>query len=93
MILAEVPELVGAEHLLAARATEPVAAKLYELIERVEARARAMHVDMRYGNPRKATSRAASRRSKRNRSARPTKAARRRCARSWSTPSDRANAA
>ena len=51
VILAEVPELVGAEHLLAARATEPVAAKLYELIERVEARARAMHVDMRYGNP------------------------------------------
>lgn len=51
VILAEVPELVGAEHLLAARAGEPVAAKLYEMIERVEARARAMHVDMRYGNP------------------------------------------
>jgi altronate dehydratase large subunit len=51
VILAEVPELVGAEHLLAERATEPVAAKLYEMIERVEARARAMHVDMRYGNP------------------------------------------
>ncbi len=51
VILAEVPELVGAEHLLAARAAEPVAAKLYELIERVEARARSMHVDMRYGNP------------------------------------------
>jgi altronate dehydratase large subunit len=51
VILAEVPELVGAEHLLAARAAEPVAAKLYELIERVEARARAMHVDMRGGNP------------------------------------------
>ncbi len=51
VILAEVPELVGAEHLLAARASEPVAAKLYELIERVEARARSMHVDMRYGNP------------------------------------------
>jgi altronate dehydratase large subunit len=51
VILAEVPELVGAEHLLAARATEPVAAKLYEMIERVEARARAMHVDIRGGNP------------------------------------------
>ena len=51
VILAELPELVGAEHLLAARASEPVAAKLYELVERVEARARAMHVDMRYGNP------------------------------------------
>ncbi|HEY4439568.1 MAG TPA: UxaA family hydrolase [Candidatus Elarobacter sp.] len=51
VILAEVPELVGAEHLLAERAEPDVAAKLYELIERVEARARAMHVDMRYGNP------------------------------------------
>jgi len=51
VILAEVPELVGAEHLLGARATPPVAAKLYELIERVEARARTMRVDMRYGNP------------------------------------------
>jgi altronate dehydratase large subunit len=51
VLLAELPELVGAEHLLAARASEPVAAKLYELIERVEARARAMHVDLRYGNP------------------------------------------
>ena len=51
VILAELPELVGAEHLLAARATEPVAAKLYELIERVEERARAMRVDIRYGNP------------------------------------------
>ena len=45
------PELVGAEHLLAERASPAVAAKLYELIERVEDRARAMHVDMRYGNP------------------------------------------
>ena len=51
VILAEVPELVGAEHLLADRAAQPVAAKLYEMVERVEARARAMHVDMRYGNP------------------------------------------
>jgi len=51
VILAELPELVGAEHLLAERALPSVAKKLYELIERVEARARAMHVDMRYGNP------------------------------------------
>jgi altronate dehydratase large subunit len=51
VILAELPELVGAEHLLAARAEPGVAAKLYELIERVEARARAMHADIRYGNP------------------------------------------
>jgi len=48
VILAELPELVGAEHLLAQRASPAVAAKLFE---RVEARARAMHVDMRYGNP------------------------------------------
>lgn len=46
MILAEVPELVGAEHLLVERAEPPVAAKLFEMIERVEARARMMHVDM-----------------------------------------------
>lgn len=51
VILAELPELVGAEHLLAQRATPGVAAKLFELIERVEARARAMHADIRYGNP------------------------------------------
>jgi altronate dehydratase large subunit len=51
VILAEVPELVGAEHLLAARASASVGAKLYEMIERVEQRARAMHVDMRGGNP------------------------------------------
>jgi altronate dehydratase large subunit len=51
VILAELPELVGAEHLLAERASPAVAEQLYELIGRVEARARAMHVDMRYGNP------------------------------------------
>ena len=51
VILAELPELIGAEHLLAERATPDVAKKLYELIERVEARARSMHVDMRGGNP------------------------------------------
>jgi len=51
VILAELPELVGAEHLLAERASPAVAKQLYELIERVEARARSMHVDIRYGNP------------------------------------------
>jgi len=51
VILAELPELVGAEHLLAQRAKPDVAKKLFELIERVEARARMMHVDMRGGNP------------------------------------------
>jgi altronate dehydratase large subunit len=51
VILAELPELVGAEHLLAERAKPDVAKKLFELIERVEARARMMHVDMRGGNP------------------------------------------
>jgi altronate dehydratase large subunit len=51
VILAELPELVGAEHLLAERATPEVSAQLYELIARVEQRAAAMHVDIRYGNP------------------------------------------
>jgi altronate dehydratase large subunit len=51
VILAEVPELVGAEHLLAQRAEARIGAQLYELIERVEARAAAMHVDIRGGNP------------------------------------------
>lgn len=51
VILAELPELVGAEHLLAERATPEVSAQLYELIARVENRAAAMHVDIRYGNP------------------------------------------
>ncbi len=51
MILAELPELVGAEHLFESRAKPEVLKALYELIERVEQRARAMHVDMRYGNP------------------------------------------
>jgi altronate dehydratase large subunit len=51
VILAELPELVGAEHLLAERASPQVSAQLYELIARVEARAAAMHVDIRYGNP------------------------------------------
>jgi len=51
VILAELPELVGAEHLLADRASPAVAEQLYELIARVEQRAAAMHVDIRYGNP------------------------------------------
>lgn len=51
VILAELPELVGAEHLLAQRATPSIAQQLFELIGRVEARARMMHVDMRGGNP------------------------------------------
>jgi len=51
VILAELPELVGAEHLFADRATPDVIAQLYELIGRVEQRAAAMHVDIRYGNP------------------------------------------
>jgi altronate dehydratase large subunit len=51
VILAEIPELVGAEHLLAERAGDGVAQQLYELIARVEQRAAQMGVDMRYGNP------------------------------------------
>ena len=52
VILAEIPELVGAEHLLAARAVEGrIADELYALIAKVEDRAAAMHVDIRGGNP------------------------------------------
>ncbi|MBV8602478.1 MAG: UxaA family hydrolase [Candidatus Eremiobacteraeota bacterium] len=51
VILAEIPELVGAEHLLGRRAEPGVRERLYELVERVEARAAAMHVDIRGGNP------------------------------------------
>ncbi|MBC5810806.1 MAG: UxaA family hydrolase [Candidatus Eremiobacteraeota bacterium] len=51
VILAEIPELVGAEHLLAERSDDAVARQLYELIARVERRAADMGVDMRYGNP------------------------------------------
>ncbi|MEW9669886.1 UxaA family hydrolase [Ammoniphilus sp. 3BR4] len=51
-ILAETTELIGAEHLLAARAIdEKVAKRVYEVIEAMEQRAFLMGVDIRTGNP------------------------------------------
>ncbi len=51
VILAEIPELVGAEHILAARSDDAIGKQLYELIDRVEKRAAMMHVDIRGANP------------------------------------------
>jgi len=52
VILAETPELIGAEHLVAARAVnEQVAKRCYEVIQSREDGAKAMGVDMRGGNP------------------------------------------
>ena len=52
VILAETTELIGAEHLVAARAiNKNVARRCYEVIERCEASANAMGVDMRGGQP------------------------------------------
>jgi altronate dehydratase large subunit len=52
VVLAETTELIGAEHLIAARAVTPaVARRCYEVIERTEDRAVQMGVDMRGGQP------------------------------------------
>lgn len=52
IILAETTELVGAEHLVAARAVTPdLANRCFELIERCEFKAKSMGVDMRGGQP------------------------------------------
>ena len=52
VILAETTELIGAEHLIAARAVNPqVAARCYEVIKRCEDSAKSMGVDMRGGQP------------------------------------------
>lgn len=52
VILAETPELIGAEHLVAARAVnEKVAQRCYDVIKRREDEAKAMGVDMRGSNP------------------------------------------
>lgn len=52
VILAETTEIIGAEHLIAARAVnEQVAGRCYELINRCEALATGMGVDMRGGQP------------------------------------------
>ncbi|MCM3118311.1 UxaA family hydrolase [Neobacillus sp. MER 74] len=51
-ILAETTELIGAEHLLAKRATnDRVAKRAYEIIDMMEKRAILMGVDIRTGNP------------------------------------------
>lgn len=51
-ILAETTELIGAEHLLAARAVDDrVAKRVYEVIEAMENRSIQMGVDIRTGNP------------------------------------------
>ncbi|MCX7779526.1 MAG: UxaA family hydrolase [Negativicutes bacterium] len=52
VILAETPELIGAEHLVAARAVNPrVAARCLAVIRRREEEAKATGFDMRGGNP------------------------------------------
>lgn len=52
VILAETTELIGAEHLMAARAVNSrVAARCYEVIQCCEDAAKAMGVDMRGGQP------------------------------------------
>jgi altronate dehydratase large subunit len=51
-ILAETSELIGAEHLLAARAVSPrVAADLLEMIDRLERNAAVFGIDLRAGQP------------------------------------------
>jgi altronate dehydratase large subunit len=51
-ILAETTELIGAEHLLAARAVnDHVAKRVYQVIEAMEKRAFSMNIDIRTGNP------------------------------------------
>lgn len=51
-ILAETPELIGAEHIIAGRAVnEEVAKRCYAAIKACEDSAKAMGVDMRGGNP------------------------------------------
>lgn len=52
VILSEVPEFIGAEHLLAARAADPfVARQIVEAVFRREQEANRMGVDMRGGQP------------------------------------------
>lgn len=52
VILAETTELIGAEHLIAARAVNPrVSARCYEVVLSCENAAKSMGVDMRGGQP------------------------------------------
>jgi len=51
-VLGEIAEIMGAEHLLAARATQPeVAGRLLRVIQRVESEARALGLDIRGTQP------------------------------------------
>jgi altronate dehydratase large subunit len=51
-VLGEIAEILGAEHLLAARATSPAtAAQLIQVVTRVEAEARALGLDIRGTQP------------------------------------------
>jgi altronate dehydratase large subunit len=51
-VLGEIAEIMGAEHLLAARATQPdVAARLLRVIQRVESEAHALGLDIRGTQP------------------------------------------
>lgn len=51
-ILAETPELIGAEHIIAARAVnEEVSRKCFEKVKKCEDSAKTLNVDMRGGNP------------------------------------------
>ncbi|MEW6333233.1 MAG: UxaA family hydrolase [Thermodesulfobacteriota bacterium] len=52
VILAETTEVIGAEHLIAARAVDPrVSARCYEVVRSMEDAAMSMGVDMRGGQP------------------------------------------
>jgi altronate dehydratase large subunit len=52
VIFGETTEIIGAEHLLAKRAVnQHVAKRVYEVVERMEAKAKAMGVDMRGSQP------------------------------------------
>ncbi len=52
VIFGETTEIIGAEHVLAKRArTQDVARRIYEIVENMEARAKAVGVDMRGSQP------------------------------------------
>lgn len=52
VVFGETTEFLGAEHILARRAATPeVEKKIYEIVERMEARAKSLGCDMRKGQP------------------------------------------
>lgn len=51
VILSETTELIGAEHLLAKRAPNKEAKRIFEIVNRMEKRAMEMGIDMRGANP------------------------------------------